>query len=167
MPFQKGWGERTDQSESAACPPHPLSHTIDMHSRTEVVTSVSAFFPRPLLSLFDPFAAPSRPLTALNFPRPLEIFYGHFWAKGPWRRPPGNPGGNPHDIDGFLAQCIKKFTKRNEILPFTKLNETKRNFVVFCVSRNKRNFAKQLLCFVFCETKKWCEMETLAQFLSR
>jgi hypothetical protein len=30
VPFQKGWGERTDQSESAACPPHPLSHTIDM-----------------------------------------------------------------------------------------------------------------------------------------
>jgi hypothetical protein len=26
----KGGGERTDQSESAACPPHPLSHTIDM-----------------------------------------------------------------------------------------------------------------------------------------
>jgi hypothetical protein len=26
----KGVGERTDQSESAACPPHPLSHTIDM-----------------------------------------------------------------------------------------------------------------------------------------
>jgi hypothetical protein len=30
MPFQKGWGERTDQSQSAACPPHPLSHTIDI-----------------------------------------------------------------------------------------------------------------------------------------
>jgi hypothetical protein len=26
----KGWGERTDQSESAACPPHLLSNTIDM-----------------------------------------------------------------------------------------------------------------------------------------
>jgi hypothetical protein len=38
----------------------------------------SIFFSRPLLSLFDPFAAPSRPLTALKFPRPLEIFYGHF-----------------------------------------------------------------------------------------
>jgi hypothetical protein len=24
------WRERTDQSESAACPPHPLSHTIEM-----------------------------------------------------------------------------------------------------------------------------------------
>jgi hypothetical protein len=57
---------------------------------------VPAFFPRPLLSLFDPFAAPSRPLTALNFPRPPEIFYGHFWAKGPWRRPPGNPEFLPH-----------------------------------------------------------------------
>jgi hypothetical protein len=30
MPFQNGRGERTGQSESAACPPHPLSHTIDM-----------------------------------------------------------------------------------------------------------------------------------------
>jgi hypothetical protein len=30
MPFQKGCGERTDQSQSDACPPHPLSHTIDM-----------------------------------------------------------------------------------------------------------------------------------------
>jgi hypothetical protein len=38
-------------------------------------------------------------------------------------------------------------TKRNEILPLTKQNETKRNFAVFCVTRNKRNFAKQLFCF--------------------
>jgi hypothetical protein len=30
MPFQKRWGERTDQSESATFPPHPLSQTIDM-----------------------------------------------------------------------------------------------------------------------------------------
>jgi hypothetical protein len=50
--------------------------------------------PRPLLSLLDPFTAPSRPLTALIFSRPTDIFYGHFWAKGPWRRPPGNPGHN-------------------------------------------------------------------------
>jgi hypothetical protein len=28
--YKRGGGERTDQSESAACPPHPLSHTIDM-----------------------------------------------------------------------------------------------------------------------------------------
>jgi hypothetical protein len=27
---KRGGGERTDQSESAACPPHRLSHTIDM-----------------------------------------------------------------------------------------------------------------------------------------
>jgi hypothetical protein len=30
MLFQLGWGERNDQSESAACPPRPLSHAIDM-----------------------------------------------------------------------------------------------------------------------------------------
>jgi hypothetical protein len=44
MPFQLGWGERTDQSESAACHlstlPHLLSHAIDMaFAGTEVVTS--------------------------------------------------------------------------------------------------------------------------------
>jgi hypothetical protein len=40
MPFQKGVGERTDQPESAACPPHRLSHIpLTWHSGTEVVTS--------------------------------------------------------------------------------------------------------------------------------
>jgi hypothetical protein len=56
-------------------------------------------------------------------------------------------------------------TKRNFTL--TKQNETKRNFAVFCVSRNKQNFTKQFfvsLCFVFRETKKGCEMETLPKY---
>jgi hypothetical protein len=40
MPFQKGWGERTDQSESAAGPPYAPSHIpLPWHSGTEVVTS--------------------------------------------------------------------------------------------------------------------------------
>jgi hypothetical protein len=47
----------------------------------------------------------------------------------------------------LLNETMKKFTIRNEILPFTKRNETKRNFAVFWVSRNKRNFAKQFCCF--------------------
>jgi hypothetical protein len=41
----------------------------------------------------------------------------------------------------------EKITKGNEILLLTKQNETKRNFAGFLVSRNKRNFAKQLFCF--------------------
>jgi hypothetical protein len=48
---------------------------------------------------------------------------------------------------GFGKGNHKKFTKRNEILSLTKQNETKRNFAVFFVSRNKRNFAKQFVCF--------------------
>jgi hypothetical protein len=55
-----------------------LFHQLPYKSAAVVIYPVPAFFPRPLLSLFDPFAAPSRPLTALNFPRPLDIFYGHF-----------------------------------------------------------------------------------------
>jgi hypothetical protein len=48
-------------------------------------------------------------------------------------------------------------TKRNFTFDETKRNEMKRNFVVYFVSQNKRNFAKQFfvsLCFVFRETKK-------------
>jgi uncharacterized membrane protein len=57
-------------------------------------------------------------------------------------------------VNGIHETKLEKIyeTKRN----FT-FHETKRNFAVFCVLRNKRNFAKQLfvsLCFVFCETKK-------------
>jgi hypothetical protein len=48
---------------------------------------------------------------------------------------------------GFPTGNHKKFTKQNEILLLTKQNETKRNFAVFVVSRNKRNFAKQFFCF--------------------
>jgi hypothetical protein len=40
MPFQKGWGERTDQSESAGCLPTPSHIPLTWHSGTEVVTSV-------------------------------------------------------------------------------------------------------------------------------
>jgi hypothetical protein len=47
----------------------------------------------------------------------------------------------------FTKQTQNKITKRNEILLFTKQNETKRNFADFIVSRNKRNFAKQVCCF--------------------
>jgi hypothetical protein len=36
---------------------------------------------------------------------------------------------------------------RNETKFYLLRNETKRHFAVFCVSRNKRNFAKQLFCF--------------------
>jgi hypothetical protein len=36
---------------------------------------------------------------------------------------------------------------RNETKFYLWRNETKRNFVVFFVSRNKRNFAKQFFCF--------------------
>jgi hypothetical protein len=39
MPFQKGWGERTDQSESALALPTPSQIPLTWHSRTEVVTS--------------------------------------------------------------------------------------------------------------------------------
>jgi hypothetical protein len=38
-------------------------------------------------------------------------------------------------------------TKRNFPFYETKRNGTKRNFAVFVVSRNKRNFAKQTFCF--------------------
>jgi hypothetical protein len=38
-------------------------------------------------------------------------------------------------------------TKRNYPFDETKHNETKRNFAVYFVSQNKRNFAKQLFCF--------------------
>jgi hypothetical protein len=38
-------------------------------------------------------------------------------------------------------------TKRNFTSDATKGNETKRNFAVYFVSRNKRNFAKQFFCF--------------------
>jgi hypothetical protein len=64
----------------------------------------------------------------------------------------------------FTKRNQKKITKRNEILLFTKQNETKQNFAGYFVSRNKQNFAKHFfvsLCFVFRETKKGCEMETL------
>jgi hypothetical protein len=47
----------------------------------------------------------------------------------------------------------KKFTKRNDMLPSTKRNEIS----LFFVSRNKRNFAKQVFVshsFVFRETEK-------------
>ena len=52
---------------------------------------LSGDFLRPHLSLFDPFTATLRPLTATNFPRPPHFFYGHIWAKWPWPQPPGNP----------------------------------------------------------------------------
>jgi hypothetical protein len=52
-----------------------------------------------------------------------------------------------------------KFTKRNEILPLTKQNETKRNFAVFCVSRNKRNFVKQSFCFALFRVSRNIKME--------
>jgi hypothetical protein len=58
----------------------------------------------------------------------------------------------------FTKRNPKKYeTKRNFTFDETKRNKTKRNFAVYFVSRNKRNFAKQIfvsLCFVFCETKK-------------
>jgi hypothetical protein len=65
----------------------------------------------------------------------------------------------------FTVKYNKNCFTDSEILLLTKQNETKRNFAIFVVSRNMRNFAKQFfvsLCFVFCETKKVCEMETLA-----
>jgi hypothetical protein len=56
----------------------------------------------------------------------------------------------------------KKIAKQNKILLLTKQKETK--FHCYFVSRNKRNFMEQIfvsLCFMFRETKKACEMETL------
>jgi hypothetical protein len=59
---------------------------------------------------------------------------------------------------GFMKRNQKNYeTKRN----FT-FDETKRNFAVCFVSRNKRNLFVSL-CFVFRETKKGCEMESLPQ----
>ena len=42
---------------------------------------------RPLLRFCGSFTAPSRPFTALFLSRPLRIFNGPFWAKGPWPQP--------------------------------------------------------------------------------
>jgi hypothetical protein len=88
------------------------AHCPVLHNETELLFHfldklLSVFFhfsPRPLFSLFDPSTAPSRPLTALNFSRPPKFFYGHFWAKGPWRRPPGNP------VDRSVASFREAFT---------------------------------------------------------
>jgi hypothetical protein len=71
-------------------------------------------------------------------------------------------------VNGIHETKLKKIyeTKRN----FT-FHETKRNeillFFVFCeTSKISRNNFFVSLCFVFRETKKWCEMETLPVLLT-
>jgi hypothetical protein len=91
---------------------------------TVYLLSRLGIFLRPLLSCFGPFAAPSRPLTAPNFPRPLKIFYGYFWAKGPWPRPPGNPewkgGGRRDSISEYLV--IHFASGCTKVLPIKKIS---------------------------------------------
>jgi hypothetical protein len=52
-------------------------------------------------------------------------------------------------VNGIHETKLEKIyeTKRKFTFHENKLNETK--FRCFCVSRNKRNFAKQLFCFAF------------------
>jgi hypothetical protein len=71
-------------------------------------------------------------------------------------------------VNGIHETKLEKIyeTKRNLNFHETKRNETKRNFAVFVfreTSEISRNNFFVSLCFVFRETKKWCEMETLTR----
>jgi hypothetical protein len=65
---------------------------------------------------------------------------------------------------GFMKENKKKFTKRNEILLLTKRYEISLFILFRETSEISRNNFVVSLCFVFRETKKGCEMETLTKF---
>jgi hypothetical protein len=59
----------------------------------------------------------------------------------------------------FTKRNQKKIAKWNKILLLTKQNETKFR-CLFCFAKQAK-FRETIFCFVFRETKKGCEMETL------
>ena len=87
VPFFRKERKRTERTEHSfeknGCPTLPKHGQFSKFQHN--------FSLRPHLSLYSPFTATSRPLTATNFPRPKIFFYGHIWAKWPSPRPPGNP----------------------------------------------------------------------------